>query len=412
MAEDLETIDEMDVDGRRVLLRADLDVPLHHGDNGKAASVADDRRLRAALTSIDELARRGARVVLVGHLGRRPGRDGASSMQPVADRLAQLTGAAVPVAPAVVGTRVRELTERLAPGQMLMLENTRFEPGETRNDGDLARALAELADRFVGDAFAIADRAYASTNGVAQRLPRAAGRVMEREVRALSTITERPERPLVAVIGGVGLSGKAGAITRLLGLADVLCLGGAICFPLLAAQGHSVGRSLCPREDVRAARAILAAAKTSACRLELPEDWLVTEGSGRETETDAQALDAVDVPVGFTALDTGPNTSDRFAVEIAAGATVFWDGPMGQVELASFAAGTRAIAAAIASARATTIVAGEETVQSVRSLGLDGHVSHVSTGGRATLAFLGGQDLPGVAVLRSITSARRGSLTT
>ena len=272
MADSLRTIDELDVDGRRVLLRADFNVPLYRPQPGGPIKVADDARIRAALETIAELRARGARLVLVSHLGRPKGIDPALSMAPVADRLAELIGAPVTLAPAVIGPEVVELTEQLASGEMLMLENIRYEPGETRNDPELVSALAELADVYVNDAFGTAHRAHASTEGIAHWLPSAAGRLMEREVRTLQAIVERPDRPLVAILGGAKVSDKIGVVERFLELADVLCIGGAMCFPFLAAQGHPVGASLCPEDDVESARRALAAAARSLCRLELPID--------------------------------------------------------------------------------------------------------------------------------------------
>ena len=256
MADSLRTIDELDVEGRRVLLRADFNVPLHRPTTGGPIEVADDTRIRAALETIAALRSRGARLVLVSHLGRPKGPDPALSMRPVADRLAELTGAPVTLAPAVTGPEVRELTERLAPGEMLMLENIRYEPGETRNDPELVSALAELADVYVNDAFGTAHRAHASTEGIAHRLPSAAGRLMEREVRALQEIVERPDQPLVAVLGGAKVSDKIGVVERFLELADVLCIGGAMCFPFLAAQGHHRRRIAVPRGRRRRRRGV------------------------------------------------------------------------------------------------------------------------------------------------------------
>ncbi|HUA02562.1 MAG TPA: phosphoglycerate kinase [Solirubrobacteraceae bacterium] len=404
MADSLRTIDELDVEGRRVLLRADFNVPLHRPTQGGPIEVADDTRIRAALETIAELRRRGARLVLVSHLGRPKGPDPALSMRPVADRLAELTGAPVTLAPAVTGPVVRELTERLAPGEMLMLENIRYEPGETRNDPELVAALAELADVYVNDAFGTAHRAHASTEGIAHRLPSAAGRLMEREVSTLQEIVERPERPLVAVLGGAKVSDKIGVVERFLEMADALCIGGAMCFPFLAAQGHSVGASLCPVDDVESARRAFSAAARSSCRLELPTDLVLAPA---ELDGPAQTLDGVDVPDGWSGLDIGPRTSDRYAGEIAAAGTVFWNGPMGRFELDSFAAGTRAVAEAVASAPGRTVVGGGETVEAVRAFGLEGRVNHLSTGGGATLEFLEGRELPGVhALLSTAVSAR------
>ena len=263
-------------------------------------------------------------------------------MRPVADHLAKLTGVPVLLAPAVTGPHVRELTDRLAPGQMLMLENVRFEPGETRNDPGLASALAELADLYVNDDFGSAHRVHASTEGVAHRLPCAAGRLLAREVGALNAIVQRPERPLVAILGGAKASGKIGVARRFLELADVVCLGGGMCFPFLAAQGHSVGGSLCPPEDQNRPgwRSPPPPVRLPA---ELPQDLLLAEQDNEEG-IPARVLDGVDVPDGWMGLDIGPKTADRYAAEIAAAATVFWYGPMGLFELGPFAVGTHAIA--------------------------------------------------------------------
>jgi phosphoglycerate kinase len=394
----LRTIDDLDVEGRRVLLRADFNVPLVRGLAGAPAHVADDTRIRCALPTIEELRRRGARLVLVSHLDRPQGLDPALSMRPVAEHLSKLTGVPVPLAPAVVGARVRKLTDRVAPGAMLMLENVRFEAGEIRNDQRFASALADLADLYVDDAFATAHRAHASTEGVAHWLPSAAGRLMEREVLALSAIVERPARPLVAVLGGATVREKLGVVRRFLALADVVCIGGALCFPFLAALGHSVGRAQCPEEDVAAARLALGPAARSAT-LELPRDLRLGSEDGRAT---ASMMDGVEVPDGRIGLDIGPRTADRFAAVIAAAATVFWSGPMGRAELAPFAAGTRAVADAIAATPGTTVAGGGETLEALRSYGLQDRVSHLSTGGAPMLEFLEGRDLPGVeALLRS-----------
>jgi len=398
MRHELRTIDDIDVEGQRVLLRADLDVRLVPSSLGMLASAVDDWRIRAALPTIEELRRRGARLVLVSHLGQPKRPDPALSMRPIAERLAELTGESVALAPSVVGAQVRELTERLEPGQMLMLENVRFEPGETRNDPALAAALAELADLYVSDAFASAHRRDASTCGVARRLPAAGGRLMEREVNALSAVVERPARPLVAVLGGAKLRDKIGVVERFLKLADVVCVGGGLCFPFLAALGHGVGHSLCPAGDVERARTTLAAAAGAGRRLALPEDLVLARWSkGNDVVT--RSVSRVDVPDGWMALDIGASTADWYAAEVGAAATVFWNGPMGRFELPPFAAGTHAIARAVASTAATTVVGGGETVLALRRFGLQDHVSHVSTGGSAMLDFLEGHVLPGVQVL-------------
>jgi len=404
MAESLRTIDELDVEGRRVLVRADFNVPLEQSRPGGPIEVADDTRIRAALKTIAELRGRGARLVLVSHLGRPKGPDPALSLRPVADRLAELTGAPVTLAPAVIGPQVRELTDRLAPGEMLMLENIRYEPGETHNDPELVSALAELADVYVNDAFGTAHRAHASTEGIAHQLPSAAGRLIEQEVSTLQAIVEHPDRPLVAILGGAKVSDKLGVVERFLELADVLCIGGAMCFPFLAALGHGTGASLCPPEDLEPARRALQVAAGSQCRLELPSDLSLAPAGQKGP---SRRLDGVDVPHDWSGLDIGPDTAARYAAEIAAAGTVFWNGPMGRFELEPFAAGTRAVAEAIASTPARTVVGGGETVEAMRKFGLEDRVTHLSTGGGATLEFLEGRQLPGVrALMNTVVTAR------
>jgi phosphoglycerate kinase len=402
---ELRTIDDLELEGRRVLLRADFNVPLTPASDRGPARVADDSRIRAALPTIEELHRKGARLVLASRLGRPKGRDPALSMQPVAERLATLTGAPVPLAPAVVGAQVVELTERLEAGAMLMLENVRFEPGETRNDPLLASSLAELADAYVNDAFGSAHRAHASTEGVAHLLPAAAGRLMEREILALRAIVEEPARPLVAVLGGAKVHDKIGVIRRFVELADTICIGGAMCFPFLAALGHGVGRSLCPHEDLEPARLALEA-DAEYGRLRLPHDLLLARWD-EEAYISARMLDGVDVPDDWMGLDIGPRTAELYAAEIAAAATVFWNGPMGRFELPGFSGGTRSVAQAVALTSGTTVVGGGETIQALRAYGVEDRVSHLSTGGGATLQFLEGSPLPGVEALLAASVATR-----
>jgi phosphoglycerate kinase len=268
---------------------------------------------------------------------------------------------------------------------------------ETKNDPELVSSLAALADVYVNDAFGTAHRAHASTEGVAHRLPHAAGRLMEREVSTLSAILEQPTRPLVAILGGAKVSDKIGVIERFLELADVVCIGGAMAFPFLAAQGHPVGASPCAESDLEPARRALVAAADSSCRLELPEDLVIAEHA--EPGASGRALDGIDVPEGWIGLDIGARTAEHYAREIASAGTVFWNGPMGRFELDPFTAGTRAIANAVGATSATTVVGGGETVAAIRSFGLAERVSHLSTAGGATLELLEGRELPGVHVL-------------
>jgi phosphoglycerate kinase len=399
MTTELRTIDDMDVEERRVLLRTDFNVPLTPVSAGVPVGVADDMRIRASLPTIDELRRRGARLVLVSHLDRPHGADPAYSMQPVANRLGRLTGTPVRLAPKVIGPEVRELTKYLAPGQVLMLENVRFEAGETRNDPSLASALAELADVYVDDAFASAHRRHASTSGVARLLPSVAGRLMEREVNALSAVVDEPARPLVAVLGGARLADKIGIVRRFIELADLVCIGGGMGFAFLAALGHHVGQSLCPREDVGLASAALRELAGAPERLVLPEDLQLARW-GSDMGAVSESLDGVDVPEGWMGLDIGERTAARYAEAVLDATTVFWNGPMGRFELPQFTGGTHVVAQAVASTPATTVVGGGETLRAVRQLGLADDVNHLSTGTRAMLEFLEGRALPGVEVLR------------
>ncbi len=409
----MRSIDDLDVQGRRVLVRVDFNVPLAVGADG-AIEIADDTRIRAGLPTIEELRRRGARVVLVSHLDRPEGRRVAGlSLAPVAERVRELTGAEVTLAPDVVGERVRALTEALRDGELAVLENIRFEPGETRNDPELARALAELAELYVNDAFGVAHRAHASTEGVAHLLPSAAGRLLEREVRTLSDVMEHPRRPLAAVIGGAKVTDKIAVIDRFLQMADVVVIGGAMCFPFLAAQGHAVGESLCDAEDVAHARhalaqaaAVSSAAGTGAgttpggggrARLELPSDLVIADRFAAEAKR--RVLDGVEVPAGWMGLDIGPRTADRYAREIERAGTVFWNGPMGAFELEPFAAGTRAVAEAVARASGVTVIGGGDSAAALVQFGLEDAVDHLSTGGGATLEFVEGRTLPGVHAL-------------
>ncbi len=399
---DLRTLDDLDVDGRRVLLRADLNVPLYRASPTQGPTVADDSRIRAALPTINELRARGARIVLVSHLGRPRGRDPKLSMRPIADRVRDLTGAQVSLAPAVVGAPVKALADRLDEGDILVLENVRYERGETDNDPKLARKLADLAEVYVNDAFGTAHRAHASTEGVAHLLPCAAGRLMQREVMALTAIVERAARPLVAVLGGAKVTDKIGLVERFSELGDSVLLGGAMSFPFLAAQGHEVGASPCLEHDLHAAREALALAAETNRDLQLPSDLLVAERMSADAAS--RTTDSPDVPDGWLGVDIGPLTATRYAQAIAAAGTVFWNGPMGAFEFEPFAQGTRIVARAIAASSASTVVGGGETVLAVKQMALESCVDHVSTGGGATLALLQGLPLPGLEALRRAPS--------
>jgi phosphoglycerate kinase len=382
-----------DIDGKRILVRVDFNVPLEGG------AVSDDTRIRAALPTIGELRRRGGRLVLVSHLGRPKDREPELSLRPAADRLAELTGADVTLAPGVVGDDVRAFADNLGRGQVLVLENVRYEPGETKNDPALAAALAELADVYVNDAFGAAHRAHASTEAIAHLVPeRAAGLLLEREVAALSKTLEAPERPLVAVLGGAKVRDKIAVIDRFRQTADAILIGGAMCFPFLAASGHTVGSSLCAADDVELAERVLESGAGSRATVELPVDLVVADRLA--AEANVKTVDGVDVPDGWMGLDIGPRTADKYAARISAAGTVFWNGPMGAFEDEPFAGGTRTIAQAVAEAPGTTIAGGGDSVAALQRFGLADGVTHLSTGGGASLELIEGKPLPGIEALR------------
>jgi phosphoglycerate kinase len=386
-------VQEAAVEDKRVLVRVDFNVPLADG------KVADDTRIRAALPTIELLRRESAAVILVSHLGRPKGRvDPALSMQPVGERLGELLGCEVRKAPAVVGPEVEAIANELESGDLLLLENVRFEPGETENDPDFAKALARLADVYVDDAFGAAHRAHASTEGVAHLLPGYAGLLLEREVGELSRVVESPQRPLVVVLGGAKVSDKVGVIDRFLDLADRILIGGAMCFSFFRAQGIGTGDSLVEEEGVALAEGALRKAESCDCELMLPVDLVL--GREFDAETERRESDGVEVPEGWMGLDVGPRTAAAYAEAIAAAGTVLWNGPMGAFELEPFAAGTRAVAEAVAAAPGTTVVGGGDSVAALHEFGLADRVDWVSTGGGASLELLEGKRLPGVEALR------------
>jgi phosphoglycerate kinase len=304
----------------------------------------------------------------------------------------------VRVAPGVVGDGVRAAVDGLGDGDVLLLENIRYEPGETKNDTELAGALASLADVYVNDAFGAAHRAHASTEGVARLVPEhAAGLLLASEVNTLVGVLEDPARPLVSVLGGAKVSDKIGVIDRFRESADTILIGGAMCFPFLVAQGHSVGDSLCAEDDVELARRILSSGSSARAELRLPVDLVL--GDKFDADAEVRELDGVDVPDGWMGLDIGPRTASLYRDVIAGAGTVFWNGPMGTFELAPFAAGTRAVAEAVAAAPGTTVVGGGDSAAALRRFGLADRVTHLSTGGGATLELIEGKRLPGVEAL-------------
>jgi phosphoglycerate kinase len=385
------SIADADVCGKRVLVRVDFNVPLTDG------TIDDDTRIRAALPTIRDLLERGAAVVLATHLGRPKGRpDPAYSVAPIARRLSELLGQQVATVPAVVGPEAEKAAAELRPGSALLLENTRFEPGEEANDPALAEALGRLGDIYVNDAFGAAHRAHASTVGVAERLPAYAGLLLQREVAVLSRILENPERPFVAILGGAKVSDKLKVIGHLLERVDALLLGGGMANTVLLAQGHEVGRSLVEPDRVADAGRLIASAEKRGVDLLAPTDVVVASS----LEDDEAAV----VPVGDVSpeqaiFDIGPETARRYCGLIAGARTVFWNGPMGVFERRPFAAGTLAIANCVADATAFTVVGGGDSVAAIEEAGVAGQIDHISTGGGASLEFLEGRVLPGIGAI-------------
>jgi phosphoglycerate kinase len=386
----MRTLDDLDVEGKRVVVRVDFNVPLDHtvlttsSSSGAGARITDDARIKAALPTLRELREKGAvQLVLLAHLGRPKDREPEFSLKPAAERLSELLETDVALAPNL---------DEVPDVDVVMMENVRYEPGETKNDEALAKRYAALGDVYVNDAFGAAHRAHASTEAVAHLLPSAAGRLLESEVSTLTGILEDPQRPLVAVVGGAKVTDKIGVLDAFLERADTVLIGGAMCFPFFAAQGHDIGSSKCEDEGVEPAKRALESDK-----LELPTDLV----AGREfsEDTEVKELDGVDVPDGWMGLDIGRDSAEAYAGVIAGAGTVFWNGPMGAFELEPFAAGTRRVAEAMADCEGTTVVGGGDSAAALAEFGLADRVDHLSTGGGASLELIEGKALPGVEAL-------------
>ena len=389
---ELRTVDQADVAGKRVLVRNDFNVPLEDG------KVTDALRIRAAVPTLRWLLDHGAKVICCSHLGRPKGkRDPKYSLEPVRPVLAEQLGAEVAFVDDVAGDQARQAAEGLGDGQVLLLQNLRYEPGEEKNDPELADRLAALAEVYVDDAFGAAHRAHASVVGVAERLDAYAGYLLAGEVKELSRLLERPERPFTAVLGGSKVSDKLAVLDNLLGRVDSLVVGGGMCFTFLAAQGHEIGDSLFEPEQVDAVRRLLETAKGEGKAVLLPTDVVVA----REVSEDAEArtVPADGIEAGWKGLDIGPATATAFAAAVADARTVFWNGPMGVFELAPFAAGTKVVAEAVAAADGYTVVGGGDSAAALAEFGLADQVDHLSTGGGAGLELLEGKTLPGVAAI-------------
>ncbi len=383
------TIRDQEYKGRRVLVRVDFNVPL---DDGR---VADDTRIRAALPTIQYLRDQSAKIILCSHLGRPKGKpDQKFSLRPVADYLGTLLETNVQFAEDCVGAEASERASQLAPSQILLLENTRFHPGEKANDAGFAGELAGLADLYVNDAFGSAHRAHASTDGVAHILPGVAGFLMEKELKYLGEVLADPAHPFVAILGGAKISDKIGVVERLLDIADRLLIGGGMANTFLAAGGFDMAQSLVESDALETAKEILAASRE---RMLLPVDLVVADAFGENAQF--KVVPANEVPAGWQALDIGPQTVVRYEAALTGAKLVVWNGPMGVFEFEPFAKGTFAIANAVANSGAVSIVGGGDSAAAIRQAGLTEKISHVSTGGGASLEFLEGKTLPGVAAL-------------
>jgi phosphoglycerate kinase len=388
----MRSVDDLEVAGRRVLVRSDLNVPLEDG------RITDDGRIRASVPTIKSILDRGGRAIVLAHLGRPKGEVNPKySLQPVADRLQELLGRPVHFASDVVGDSARATVDALSDGEVALLENVRFEPGETKGDAELAKQMAVLGDLYVDDAFGAVHRAHASVTGIPALLPHAAGYLVRDELAVLRRLTEDPERPYAVVLGGSKVSDKLNVITNLLGLVDRLLIGGGMCFTFLKAQGHEVGDSLLEADQLDAVRGMLAEAERRGVQLLLPTDIVVADDFSESANTQVVAAEAI--PAGWKGLDIGPESVKAFAAALADAKTVFWNGPMGVFELAPFAKGTLGVAEAVAASKGLTVVGGGDSAAAVRQLGLADRFGHISTGGGASLEYLEGRELPGVTAL-------------
>lgn len=384
------TVTDVAVAGKKVLVRVDFNVPIKNGQ------VGDDTRIRAALPTLEYLLEHGAALILCSHLGRPKGEVMPEfSLKPVGEHLERLLGRQVKFVEEPVGPRAAQAAAALKPGEVLLLENTRFHPGETKNDPEMARQLAALADLYVNDAFGSAHRAHASTEGVAKFLPGVAGFLMEKEIRYLGAAIENPARPFIAILGGAKISDKIGVIRNLLSKADRVLIGGGMANTFFKAQGLAVGDSLVEADVLDVARELIAIAGQ---KLQLPVDVVIADRF--EADARMKVIETGPVPEGWRILDIGPDTVALFSRQVAEAGTIVWNGPMGVFEFPKFAAGTFEIAKAVANSKATSIVGGGDSVAAVRQAGLADRITHISTGGGASLEMLEGILLPGLAALQ------------
>jgi phosphoglycerate kinase len=391
------TVEDIDVSHKRVLVRCDFNVP-----QDETGAITDDRRIRAALPTIEYLLSKAAKVILASHLGRPKGKPGDAekfTLAPVAERLSELLGTTVTLAPDCIGAEVEALAGKLEPGQVLLLENVRFHPEEEANDPAFAKSLAGLAEVYVNDAFGTAHRAHASTEGVAHDLPAVAGYLMQKELDYLGGALAEPKRPFVAVLGGAKVKDKIGVIDALLGKVDQLIIGGGMAYTFSKAQGGKIGNSLLDEGSLDYCRGVL---EQAGSKIALPDDVIIADGNPFALGQDAvqtQMVASGEIPVGWEGVDIGPATREKFAGLVAGAGTVVWNGPMGIFEFDRFAEGTKSMAKAMADSGAVSIVGGGDSAAAVEQLGYADKMSHISTGGGASLEFLEGKVLPGVAAL-------------
>ena len=386
------SVEDIDVKGKKVLVRCDFNVKMEDG------VITSDKRIVASLPTIKYLLDNGAKVIACSHLGRPKGEFKPEfSLAPVAVRLGELLGIEVKMAKDVIGESAQALAADLQEGEVLLLENVRFHKEETKNDPEFSKALASLADIYVNDAFGSAHRAHSSTTGVADYLPAVGGYLIRKELEYIGGALENPKRPLVAILGGAKVSDKIGVITNLMEKVDTLIVGGGMAYTFFAAQGHTVGTSICEEDKIDLAKEMMETAKAKGVNFLIPVDNRV--GLEYKADTEHMVVDSDDIPDGWMGLDIGPKTEELFANAIKGAGTVIWNGPMGVSEWENFASGTIAVATAIAESGAISIVGGGDSAAAVQKLGFADKMSHISTGGGASLEFLEGKDLPGVVAL-------------
>ncbi len=386
------TVEDIQVSGKRVLVRCDFNVPLKDG------VITSDKRIVSSLPTIKYLLDNNAKVILCSHLGRPKGEVVPEfSLAPVAARLSELLGKEVKMATDVVGESAKALAASLNDGDVMLLENVRYEKGETKNDPELSKAFASLADIFVNDAFGSAHRAHSSTTGVADYIPAVCGYLIQKEISFIGGALENPQRPFVAILGGAKVSDKIGVITNLLDKVDTLIVGGGMAYTFMKYLGHNIGTSLLEADKVELAGEMMAKAKEKGVNFLIPVDNKV--GKEYDPNTEAMVVDSDDIPEGWMGLDIGPKSQEMFANAIKGAGTVIWNGPMGVSEWENFAAGTVAVANAVAESGAISIIGGGDSAAAVQKLGFADKMSHISTGGGASLEYMEGKELPGIAAL-------------